>query len=674
MIVLGIHGGERLANEDAPVGYANHDAAAVLLRDGEVIAAIEEERLTRIKHTNCFPANAVRFCLEKTGTGWSEVTYVATNTSKNTAAVSDAIALLDGDRELLREPGLARIFRRTFGVDVSDRLMYCNHHLAHAWSALVPSGYEQSLVVSLDGNGDGLSGMVLVGGDSGFRVLRRYSDLLSLGHLYVSLIRVAGFSRFEEYKAMGLAPYGDPDRYQSILAKMFRLLQDGNYELEDPIKRSAILYDSGLLDKMRLSGEPFAQHHKDFAAAVQKMLETIVLHILTAYKIITSERNLCLAGGVAHNCSLNGAILNAGIFDNVFVQPAAHDAGGALGAAWWAVHEVTACRPRAALPHLFYGTDIGSQEDIHRDLDKWARVLDVEEVTDIAGRTARLISGGAVVAWVQGSSEFGPRALGNRSIIADPRPPDHKILINQLVKKREEFRPFAPSVLAERAAEIFELPLRQNEFPFMTFVVKVRSRFASRLGAVTHVDGTARIQTVSKASNQQFWALLDAFDKLTGIPVLLNTSFNNNAEPIVDSVDDAVTCFLTTGLSHLIIGRFIVTKKPVAERGRLSLILAPSLAAHRRLTRGTHRDGTNPSTYVSEIRSTKSRFFGPVAVPISDEVFAVMAIADGQRSLEELLRRACVPNEHHLTVADDLFNLWSQRFIVCLPVSGGPAT
>jgi carbamoyltransferase len=253
-----------------------------------------------------------------------------------------------------------------------------------------------------------------------------------------------------------------------------------------------------------------------------------------------------MAGGVAHNCSLNGKILYSGLFDDIFVQPASHDAGGAIGAALYVTKSEMKDGSSVKLDHVYWGTDVSESKIIVEELDRWNKFIDIKKSDNIVNDTAKLLAEGSVIGWVQGRSEFGPRALGNRSILADPRPPENKDIINKMVKKREAYRPFAPSVLEEHVEEYFVIPTSQKQFPFMNFVLKVKEEKQSILGAITHVDGTARIQTVSKASNPMYWNLINEFSKYTGVHILLNTSFNNNAEPIVDSVYDAIVCFLTT--------------------------------------------------------------------------------------------------------------------------------
>src|SRR5262249_1296171 len=282
-------------------------------------------------------------------------------------------------------------------------------------------------------------------------------------------------------------------------------------------------------------------------ASLQETLEDIAFHTIRYYRQVTGQKRLCLAGGVAHNCTLNGKLLYSGLFDDVFIQPAAHDAGCALGSAMHAYLQAKGSLSRPRLDHVFWGSDAGADDEIESTLSRWTELVEFEKVDNVAERAAQLLAGGSVIGWVQGRSEFGPRALGNRSILADPRPAENKRVINAMVKKREGYRPFAPSVPEEDAADIF-VPPPMKTAPFMIFVVDVREHQRALLGAVTHVNGSARVQTVSRSTNARYHRLLAEFKALTGVPVLLNTSFNNNAEPIVDSVEDAVVCYLTTGL------------------------------------------------------------------------------------------------------------------------------
>ena len=673
MRILGVHGGDQFADEDGQAGYAYHDSAAVLMHGAEIVAAIEEERLCRVKHANTFPVNAVRFCLDRGGLRLDDVEAIAVNLSRPFLSLMERIAFLQ-DPSVPGPPDgphrLTRLFERAFHVDVGEKLRFCPHHIAHAWSAFVPSGFERSLVLSIDGSGEFASGMVLVGEGRRIVKLKEFSLAQSLGNLYAQLISVLGYSRFDEYKVMGLAPYGDPSRYESLFNGFYQCLPEGDYRLKSPAECFADVHAAGLFAHARRRGEPFSQVHKDFAAALQSMLERIVLHVLRHYQRVTGAVHVCLAGGVAHNCTVNGKVLTSGVFDSVFVQPAAHDAGGALGAAWWAYYETHPTEARPRLAHLYHGSDIGTDDRVRAALCPWSGYIDVEECDRIAARTAALLADGAVVGWMQGRSEFGPRALGNRSILADPRPADHKRLINQMVKKRESYRPFAPSVLEERATDYFELPPAQTRMPFMIFVVGVKPERHAELGAVTHVDGTARVHTVSRETNAPFWELISEFDKLTGMPVLLNTSFNNNAEPIVDSVDEGVACFLTTGIDYLVVGRFLVRRKDAPPAWRPDwLSLAPALPSFKKLVK---REGFDPHGAVKwshSIESSVSRYFGRVSAEVSEDLFALLLHADGRTPLWRLIDEAqlVLTPESEARLTDEVLNLWSQRALALRP-------
>jgi len=675
MIVLGIHGGDQLAHEDGADGFSLHDAAAVLTRDADIVAAIEEERLSRIKHSNSFPFHAIGACLDQGGVRWSDVDAIAVNLSEPFISLMERAAFL---QDALRsgpptaQSRLADLFRRAFGVDVRGKFRFCPHHLAHAWSAFIPSGFEESLILSIDGHGEFASGMVLRGEGRKISKLAEYSVGQSLGNMYTELIGFLGYTRFDEYKVMGLAPYGDPTVYEPLFNGFYKCLPDGNYVLKSAGERLADLQAAGLVGYARRKGQAFTQTHKDFAAALQVMLERIVLHILRHHRRTTGATRLCMAGGVAHNCTLNGKVLDAHLFDQVFVQPAAHDAGGALGAAWWAYYSAHPHGPRKSLSHLYHGTDVGSADEIRAALDRWSEFVELEEVPDIAAHTARLLADGAVVGWMQGRSEFGPRALGNRSILADPRPPGQKQLINQMVKKREAYRPFAPSILEERATEYFELPATQTEMPFMIFVVSVKEGKRRELGAVTHIDGTARVHTVSRAANPMLWELISQFEKITGVPVLLNTSFNNNAEPIVDSVDDGVTCFLTTRIDYLVVGPFLVRRKEAsADRSPDWLALAPTLPPFKKLVKRARFDPERPSGWSYGIDSAMSRYFGPVSAEVSEDLFTLVLRADGRKSFRRLVEesRMRLENGSQERIAGEVLDLWSRRMIALRPAT-----
>jgi carbamoyltransferase len=679
MNILGYHGVIQRAEQERRVGQGGHDAAAALIRGGHLVAAFEEERLNRLKHANCLPIRAIRACLDRGGlSSLDQIDRIAVGVDEEwldrTARV-EALSDLTG-----RKPGNARSrvaasLSHLADRDLSAKVSFCPHHIAHAWSAFVPSGFEESLVFIADGRGEELSGSVLLARGRELTTLRTYSVAKSLGQFYTATIALLGYDRFDEYKVMGLAPYGDPSVYASLFEEGCRLLPDGDYDLDPAEKWVPRLERSGLLAQMRRKGQPFARAHMDLAAALQQTIERIVLHVLSHYRGATGQRHLCMAGGVAHNCSANGRVLYANLFDHVFVQPAAHDAGNAYGAAVHAAYEAGVELRDRRWTHVFLGTDVRSERGVAPILERWTPFLTSEHIGDSPEVPARLLAEGAVIGWVQGRAEFGPRALGNRSILADPRPAENKTRINAMVKKREAYRPFAPSVLVERVHDYFDLPGGQRELPFMLFVVQVKAGMRDRLGAITHIDGTARVQTVAREDNPRFWSLIRAFERETGVGMLLNTSFNNHAEPIVDTADDAIACFLTTGLDYLVIDDYLVRKRadaPLSCYGGL----APCLTAHRRLVRGPRPgpDGCEHEAFTLE--STRSEVFGPMNVSISKEMFGVLSLADGSATLSELVERAALESasmselpEVGQQLYQEAIALWTGRLITLRPAA-----
>ncbi|WP_437794279.1 carbamoyltransferase family protein [Sorangium sp. So ce693] len=659
MRILGISGG----HEPDHLGYprpafnaaTSHDGAAVLLEDGEVVAAIEQERLNRLKHSNKAPFQAARFCLESRGLRVDEVDYLCFYISEEWCDAQVKRGLFSKGPELrTANDVMRRLVLAEFGVDVGpERIQFVKHHTAHAMSALIGSGYESSLVLTLDGCGDGESGSVSIGSGGELRSLRDIPERDSLGNFYVQVIRFLGFSPFDEYKVMGLAPYGDPRRYRALFQAMVALLPEGAWAID--FDKIADLHGA---IRPRAPREPITQDHKDIAASLQEALETIVFHCLRHFQRETGQGSLCFAGGVAHNCTLNGKILRSGLFERVFVQPAAHDAGCALGSAM-AVHARKApARRMPAMSHLYWGRHIGERGEIRRALDAWRDFIRVEELADAPKAAAELLAAGSVIGWAQGRSEFGPRALGNRSILADPRPAANKDIINAMVKKREEFRPFAPAVTEEDARDYFDLGGAET-MPFMIFTVPVHEQKRQLLGAVTHVDGTARVQTVSRRTNPHFWQLIRAFGDITGVPVVLNTSFNNNAEPIVDSVDDCVTCFLTTRLDKLVVGDHLVHKKPAPLSAYAELV--PSFPTFVKLL---SLRGPTPGGY--EVERAIVTTYNDARTPVSAEAFEVLWRADGRKRLRELLDGV----EDREAVIAELIELWSQRVVRLLPANG----
>lgn len=662
MLCLGISGGLDQVHENR-FELRNafmHDGAAVLVRDGRVIAAVEEERLNRMKHSNKLPIRSIQYCLSAAGVQLNDIDRVALYASEPYAN-----AMLEGmsasHPDILSIPLDAKtlvqdLLTREFGTKLdSSRISFVSHHQAHAVSAFAMSGFEQSLILAIDGSGDFLSGLLAVGSGTEITELEAFPENNSLGLFYLETIRYLGYGLFDEYKVMGLAPYGDPAPYRELFEQFYELSANGGgYRVHLDRIGPALLRNI----EVRRKGMPFTQQHRDVSASLQEALERIVFHILRHHREATGMKRLCLAGGVAHNCTMNGKLLYSGLFEDIFVQPASHDAGCALGAALIVSNEMGRPAPCERLQEVYWGPDLGSERAVQQELNAWAGHLEVERSDDVASSAADWIANGAVIGWVQGRSEFGPRALGNRSILADPRPAANKDRINAMVKKREGYRPFAPSVLEEDASEFFDLPDGRHEFPFMNFVVRVRDSKRALLGAITHVDGTARLQTVSRNANPAYWEVINAFKKRTGTPILLNTSFNNNAEPIVDSVADAIATFLTTELDGLVVGPFLVKKRAATLQDwtALAVSLPPYVSLHQtRAYKAPDRRETQ-----CEISTTH---FSSDSVRISHDLFNLLMRIEGEARLGDLLNTIAPDQAKRDALMEGLRRLWEQRLV-----------
>jgi carbamoyltransferase len=663
MYILGFTGGlDRIydTHYSFPIDFA-HDAAAVLVHDGEIVAGIEEERLNRIKHTNKAPANAVRYCLGEAGIPLSEVDYFAYYATEE--FLDEFFLRLHLEQPRLGPfPGirtvLQNVFERDFGFrPEANRFRFVSHHMAHAVSSFALCGFEECLVLSMDGVGESVSTMVLDGRGKSLNLLAAKPQHYSLGNYYTKVIGFLGYRIYDEYKVMRLAPYGDAARFRNLFCTFYALLPDGEYVIyNDRVLR---LYE---VLSPRQRGEPFDQIHKDIAAALQESLESIVFHILRHYTELTGHEYLAVAGGVGQNSSMLGKIWNSGMFRDIFVQPAADDAGCAIGCALAVAHEMNPSLPKTRLQHTFWGSPVDDDKGLHQTLQLWAEFLEFRKMNDTFAETAALLADGAVAGWVQGRSEYGPRALGNRSIVADPRPSSHKDLINSMIKKREGYRPFAPSVIEEAAGDFFELPRGQKQFPFMSCVLNVREQWREILGAVTHIDGSSRLQTVSRQTNPRYYSLIRAFGEITGIPILLNTSFNNNVEPIVNTADEAICCFLTSGLHYLVLGDYLVWKRETspAALACFRLWLSPCTCL---LTTHAFVDAGRQETRYELVRNydnTRRR-------AISAEAHRIVAAASPDRRLGDVLADCGAnPGDHRLM--DELFDLWSDRYILVEPM------
>jgi carbamoyltransferase len=561
------------------LGLSNmRDAAAALVQNGRLLAAAEEERFVRIKHVTALPVQAMAWCLRHAGAGLADVDAISVPWKYWLLGRRARLAL----GAMLRSPALFRVkarrsaerlrqewkelaflpahLQRHFGPG-RYRPVFLDHHLCHAASTFLVSPFERAAILVVDGASEAHTTMLAAGEGRQIRVLQRTPLPHSLGQFYAAMTAYLGFvPDQDEYIVMGLAAYGEP-RFAEVLRRQILSLQpEGQFRLNTRLldfhlARVGIFAPGleGLLGVHREPGAEIQQRHRDVAASAQLVLEETLLHLGRHLKRLTGAENLCLAGGVAYNCVANSRLKHESGFARVFVQPAAGDSGAALGAALWLANRRGWLAQRDPMTHAYWGPAF-LEEECRQALERAG--LSGRRLPDeaLCERAAEELANGRLVMWFQDRMEWGPRALGNRSLLADPRREDMRELINAKVKFREPFRPFAPSVLEERASDYFEV---SEPSPFMLFTCNVRPSAKGVLPAVTHVDGTARIQTVDRQSNPRFRMLLEAFGRITGVPVLLNTSFNVQ-EPIVCTPEEAVNCFLRTQVDRLVLGNLLV--------------------------------------------------------------------------------------------------------------------
>lgn len=553
-----------------------HDAAAALVTKNGIVAAAAEERFSRRKATGDFPKQALEYCLRSASLTWDDVDVLAHGFAYE--PLRDMfVGLSEFERvrfeEVYSHAAQVKAIRDHLPPGIEQKLYEVQHHLAHAASAFYPSGMTDALIVVSDGMGEIDSCTVAIGSPRGIEVIRTIASLHSLGMLYSVVTLHLGFMMSsDEYKVMGLAAYGDPHKTMPKFMELIRLHRDGTYaipclvesgtEIEQETLSHARQHLISIFGPPREPDAPLTEHHRDIAAGVQAALQHTFLHLLRHFKRETGLARLCMAGGVTLNCAMNGVVARSRLFREIFVQPAAGDDGTALGAA---LHVQKTHCPNLRLRPMgppFLGPEF-SDVEIEAVLAGEPRVAYTRYADHdaLCARAAQALGDGQILGWFHGRMEYGPRALGARSILANPSIAAMRDRVNALVKKRENFRPFAPAVLRERASDLFDLvPGTEAMYENMLFVAQVRPDYVERLPAVTHVDGSARVQVVSEDTNPKFYTLIRAFETLTGIPLVLNTSFNVNHQPIVCTPAEAVETFLAAGLDALALGSFWVTR------------------------------------------------------------------------------------------------------------------
>lgn len=583
-----------------------HDSAACIVRDGSIIAASQEERFTRIRHDESFPVESIKYCMDESGLSSSDLDYIVfydkpllkfdrifesylAYAPNGFTSFKKSLPTWAKDK-IFQKKNIENDLKRALGTgrDISDKIIFSDHHLSHASSAFFPSPFSEAAILTVDGVGEWATTTIGSGLNNQLRLDREIQFPHSVGLLYSAFTYYTGFKvNSGEYKLMGLAPYGNPVYVNLIKDKIVDLKSDGSFQLNmeyfEYCKGDKMVnhqFEALFGGQARTPESDICQKEMDIAASIQAVTEEIVSNLARSAKDLTGSKNLCMAGGVALNCVANGKLQRSGVFENIWIQPAAGDAGGAIGAAL-AVNHLMLNKNRIIFPNdAMQGAYLGPSYDtevIRSKLEELGAVFytyDLEQLCDIV--TDQIIKGKAV-GWHQGRMEFGPRALGNRSILADPRSPYIQKQLNIKVKQRESFRPFAPSILEEDCADWFNLKCKS---PYMLLVAEVldkhrtdnanspRKKFGidtindirSSIPSVTHVDYTARVQTVSKEINPIYHALLSEFKRKTGFPVLVNTSFNIRGEPIVNTPFDAYRCFMSTDIDLLVIGNTILYK------------------------------------------------------------------------------------------------------------------
>lgn len=670
MTVLGICGGVA-ALEMSPEFHMldlSHDAGAAIVSDGRLLAAIEQERLDRVKHSFVFPEAAIRAAIQEANISASSIKYIAIPFSE---------AFLEGafraayhlrpelsSRETPRELYCRLLANAGLSDFNADQLRFIPHHRAHIEYASYLSGQVDSIVFAADGRGEMLSGMIARITSGGTEILRELSLDHSLGAFFHAVTEHLGFRTFDEFKVMGLAAYGRSGTVQREFTATYATGPEGRFSISPNLAK--ILWR---ICPPRRAGTAIQEIHMDLAYAAQQALEHMTLHALAWFRDTTGSPTLCMCGGVAQNCALAGAVARSGLFDLVFVPPAAHDGGNASGAALAVAKTLGPLVPPYSRVHL--GRGLQPSEELGRSLDGWRDVLEYTTTNDIAYDAASALGQGQIIGWVHGRAEHGPRALGARSILADPRSRKARDRINLEIKEREDFRPLAPSVIAEDAHLFFGTFASKANLDCMGFAAPVLKNAQQFLKAVTHADGTARVQIVGASDDPLFFSLLVRWKEVSGLGVLLNTSFNGSSEPIVDSCYDAIRAFLTMPLDTLFMGDYVVRKRPVDMQTcigahPISLTRTARIMEETRIEQGgsvvSHRF-VLPSYSVPGERKP----FMP-ELPVSGATVAVLKLAETKSPLIILMGLLGLSSTEEADCCSQIIGLWKRRFIDILPL------
>ncbi|MBR9679098.1 MAG: carbamoyltransferase [Nanoarchaeota archaeon] len=558
------------------VSCFHHDASATLVKNGKIIAAVEEERFTRKKHDKTFPKNAIQYCLKQAGININQVKYVGFYEKP----------LLKFERVIYQHLQTFPKSLKTFVKSTPDwfteklrftkilkkqtkykgNVLFINHHMSHAASTFLPSPFKKAAILIIDGVGEWTTTSYGIGNKNEIELIKEIKFPHSIGLLYSTITSFLGFKiNNDEYKVMGLAAYGNPEKYYDQLKKLVKIEKDGSFKLNP--KYFSYTYTDKMHSKklIRLLGKPrkteneITQKHKNIAASLQKITEEIIITILKQVYKITKCESLVMAGGVALNSVVNGKILENTPFKKMWIQPNASDGGGSMGAALY-ISNTILNKKRNQLENAYYGPEYSTKQ-IKKFLDEHEIKYKTLNETNLTKTTAKLIHENKIIGWFQGRMEWGPRALGNRSILANPCNPEMKNVLNKKVKHRETFRPFAPAVCEEDAKKYFEI---NGEIPepskYMLMIFPVKNNHQKKIPAITHVDRTARPQIITKTTNPRYYELIKKFGKLSKTPILINTSFNVKGEPIVCTPQDAYNCFKNTGIDYLILNKFLIKK------------------------------------------------------------------------------------------------------------------